>query len=73
MTTKNANTKLKPTNMRFYEGDWVIPKGTKEILIVEEVEVYDTVVVYYTNNRNAYPEEQLSSLTEVYLKETQKA
>jgi hypothetical protein len=61
------------SNMKFYEGDWVIPKGTKEILMVEEVEVYDTVVVYYTNNRNAYPEEQLSSLTEVYLKETQKA
>ena len=66
----NAN---KGSNMKFYEGDWVIPKGTKEILMVEEVEVYDTVVVYYTNNRNAYPEEQLSSLTEVYLKETQKA
>ena len=73
MTTKNANTKWKPINMKFYEGDWVIPKGTKEILMVEEVEVYDTVVLYYTNNRKAYPEEQLSSLTEVYLKETQKA
>jgi len=56
--------------MKFYEGDWVIPKGTKDLLVVEAVEVYDKVVVYYTNNRNAYPEEQLHSLTEIYLKET---
>lgn len=71
MTTKNANTKLKLINMRFYEDDWVIPKGTKDILIVEAIEVHDDVVVYYTNNRKAYPEEQLDSLTDVYLKETE--
>lgn len=62
----NAN---KGSNMKFYEGDWVIPKGTKDILIVEAVEEYDNIIIHYTSNRKAYPTGQLQSLTDVYLKE----
>ena len=57
-------------NMKFYPGDWVIPKGTKNILIVEAVETYESTDVYYTNDRKAYPTKNLQSLTEVYLKKT---
>ena len=55
--------------MDFYVDDWVIPKGTRDIIIVEAIERYDDVVVHYTSDRKAYPREQLQSLTDVYLKE----
>ncbi len=55
--------------MDFYEGDWVIPNGTKDILIVEAIEKYNNIIIYYTSDRKAYPTGQLQSLTDVYLKE----
>jgi|TARA_B110000908_G_scaffold108386_1_gene127304 hypothetical protein len=55
--------------MEFYVDDWVIPKGTRDIITVEAIERYGDVVVHYTSDRKAYPREQLQSLTDVYLKE----
>jgi hypothetical protein len=55
--------------MSFWVGDWVIPTGTRNILEVEAIEKHGSVIVYYTSDRNAYPLEQLQSLTDVYLKE----
>lgn len=56
--------------MKFYIGDWAIPKDTKNIVIIEAIEEYDTVTVCYTSDRCAYPIENLRTLNEVYLKET---
>ena len=47
-------------------GDWVIPHGTKDIVQIEHIELYEETEVAFTSDRRAYPLEDLSSLHATY-------
>jgi hypothetical protein len=45
--------------MKYNVGDKVEVVGTKKQLIVEDMEQFDSLNLYYTSDKSAYPEPQL--------------
>lgn len=44
---------------KFQKGDIILPTNKKRVKVID-VEVFDDLVLYYTDDKNAYPEFQIN-------------
>jgi len=48
--------------MKYNVGDQVEVLGTQKQVLVEDMEQFDTLNLYYTSDRSAYPEDKLKPI-----------
>jgi hypothetical protein len=60
------------TTLRELEKNYVIPKGTKNIETVDEIEVIGGVTIIYTKSGKSYAEHQVEDVGVVYNYVTEK-